>query len=110
MKKILISLVALVAMSLGAYAQKFAMVDMEYMSELMGKSEEELLRALIVSDLITIHYESTENPTEVLKSYVNKKYSGDILRLLEPAHNIYPYVLIIAHILIMFKIYKRHSL
>ena len=30
MKKILISLVALVAMSLGAYAQKFAMVDMEY--------------------------------------------------------------------------------
>lgn len=30
MKKILISLVALVAISLGAYAQKFAMVDMEY--------------------------------------------------------------------------------
>jgi len=32
------------------------------------------------------------NPTEVLKSYINKKYSGDILRLLEPAHSIYPYV------------------
>ena len=33
-----------------------------------------------------------KNPTEVLTSYVNKKYSGDILRLLEPAHSIYPYV------------------
>ena len=33
-----------------------------------------------------------KNPTEVLKSYINKKYSGDILRLLEPAHSIYPYV------------------
>ena len=34
-----------------------------------------------------------KNPDMVLKSYVNQKYSGDILRLLEPAHNIYPYVL-----------------
>ena len=33
-----------------------------------------------------------KNPTEVLKSYINRKYSGDILRLLEPAHSIYPYV------------------
>ncbi len=33
------------------------------------------------------------NPTEVLKSYINRKYSGDILRLLEPAHSIYPYVI-----------------
>lgn len=33
-----------------------------------------------------------KNPTEVLKSYINKRYSGDILRLLEPAHSIYPYV------------------
>ncbi len=33
-----------------------------------------------------------KNPTEVLKSYINRKYSGDVLRLLEPAHSIYPYV------------------
>ena len=33
------------------------------------------------------------NPNIVLKSYINQKYSGDILRLLEPAHSIYPYVL-----------------
>lgn len=33
------------------------------------------------------------NPSMVLKSYINAKYSGDILRLLEPAHSIYPYVL-----------------
>ena len=33
------------------------------------------------------------NPSIVLKSYINQKYSGDILRLLEPAHSIYPYVL-----------------
>ncbi len=32
-------------------------------------------------------------PQIVLKSYINQKYSGDILRLLEPAHSIYPYVL-----------------
>lgn len=32
-------------------------------------------------------------PSIVLKSYINQKYSGDILRLLEPAHSIYPYVL-----------------
>ena len=34
-----------------------------------------------------------KNPTEVLKSYINRKYSGDILRLLEPQHSIYPYIL-----------------
>lgn len=33
------------------------------------------------------------NPSMVLSSYINAKYSGDILRLLEPAHSIYPYVL-----------------
>lgn len=33
------------------------------------------------------------NPTMVLNSYVREKYSGNILELLEPAHNIYPYVL-----------------
>ncbi|MBR3932357.1 MAG: hypothetical protein IKJ68_00405 [Clostridia bacterium] len=33
------------------------------------------------------------NPTEVLESYIKGKYSGDLLRLLEPAHSIYPYVI-----------------
>ena len=33
------------------------------------------------------------NPKLVLESYIRGKYSGDILRLLEPAHNIYPYVI-----------------
>ncbi len=33
------------------------------------------------------------NPMLVLESYIRQKYSGDILRLLEPAHSIYPYVL-----------------
>ena len=34
-----------------------------------------------------------KNPCMVLDSYVRGKYSGDILRILEPAHSIYPYVL-----------------
>lgn len=34
-----------------------------------------------------------KNPREVLQSYVNAQYSGDILRLLEPAHSIYPFVI-----------------
>ena len=33
------------------------------------------------------------HPSVVLKSYVNAKYSGNILDILEPAHNIYPYVI-----------------
>ena len=33
------------------------------------------------------------HPEVVLKSYISGKYSGDILRLLEPSHNIYPYVI-----------------
>ena len=33
------------------------------------------------------------SPSRVLKSYVDAKYSGNILELLEPVHNIYPYVL-----------------
>ncbi len=33
------------------------------------------------------------NPSMVLKSYVNQKYSGNILSLLEPEHRIYPYVI-----------------
>lgn len=31
-------------------------------------------------------------PELILKSYISKKYSGDILSILEPKHNIYPYV------------------
>lgn len=34
-----------------------------------------------------------KNPVFVLKSYLSKKYSGDMLRLLEPQHSIYPYVI-----------------
>ena len=33
------------------------------------------------------------NPINVLESYINRKYVGDILKILEPSHNIYPYVL-----------------
>lgn len=32
-------------------------------------------------------------PEMVLQSYINRKYSGNILEILEPAHNIYPYVI-----------------
>ena len=32
-------------------------------------------------------------PGTVLDSYLKGKYSGDLLRLLEPEHSIYPYVL-----------------
>ena len=32
------------------------------------------------------------NPSMVVNSYIREKYSGNILELLEPAHNIYPYV------------------
>lgn len=33
-----------------------------------------------------------KNPSMVVNSYMREKYSGNILELLEPAHNIYPYV------------------
>lgn len=33
-----------------------------------------------------------KSPCSVLKSYINGRYSGNILELLEPAHSIYPYV------------------
>lgn len=33
------------------------------------------------------------NPVRVIESYIKGKYSGNILELLEPAHNIYPYIL-----------------
>lgn len=32
------------------------------------------------------------NPVGVLNAYINQKYVGNILRLLEPEHNIYPYI------------------
>ena len=34
-----------------------------------------------------------KTPSVVLSSYIRGKYSGDILRLLEPAHSIYPFVI-----------------
>lgn len=34
-----------------------------------------------------------KNPIRILKSYVNYKYSGNILEILEPEHSIYPYVI-----------------
>ena len=34
-----------------------------------------------------------KNPAMVLRSYLRGKYSGNILELLEPSHNIYPYVI-----------------
>ena len=33
-----------------------------------------------------------KNPERILRAYTNARYSGNILELLEPAHNIYPYV------------------
>lgn len=33
-----------------------------------------------------------KNPSQVLNSYIRGSYSGNILEILEPAHNIYPYV------------------
>lgn len=35
----------------------------------------------------------SKNPSMILRSYIRGKYSGNILELLEPAHNIYPYVI-----------------
>ncbi|MBR5218462.1 MAG: hypothetical protein IKV89_01905 [Clostridia bacterium] len=32
-------------------------------------------------------------PEVIINSYVNRKFSGDILSILEPAHSVYPYVL-----------------
>jgi len=32
------------------------------------------------------------NPSQILRAYAEHRYSGNILELLEPAHNIYPYV------------------
>lgn len=35
----------------------------------------------------------SRRPVSILKSYINERYSGNILEILEPAHSIYPYVL-----------------
>ena len=35
----------------------------------------------------------SKNPAMILRSYIRGKYSGNILELLESAHNIYPYVI-----------------
>ena len=34
-----------------------------------------------------------KNPSSVVRAYCHGRYSGNILELLEPAHNIYPYVI-----------------
>jgi hypothetical protein len=34
-----------------------------------------------------------KTPRVVVDSFIKQKYSGDILKILEPAHNIYPYVI-----------------
>ena len=44
-------------------------------------------------DAIKLATRVHKTPGEVLESYTGKKYSGDILRILEPSHSIYPYVL-----------------
>ncbi len=35
----------------------------------------------------------SKNPVEILRSYVNGRYSGNLLDILEPAHHIFPYAL-----------------
>ena len=35
----------------------------------------------------------SKNPINILRSYINQRYSGNILEILEPSHSIYPYVL-----------------
>ena len=35
----------------------------------------------------------SKNPVEILRSYVNRRYSGNLLDILEPAHHIFPYAL-----------------
>ena len=35
----------------------------------------------------------SKTPSLILRSYVNGSFSGNILDILEPSHNIYPYVL-----------------
>ena len=46
-------------------------------------------------------------PEIVLNSYIKGKYSGDILRILEPAHSIYPYVIENGEPLILKKMYTE---
>lgn len=54
---------------------------------------EEICRYEEFFDVVKLATRAHNNPTTVLESYIRGKYSGDILRLLEPAHSIYPYVL-----------------
>lgn len=44
-------------------------------------------------DTVKLATRISRNPSQILRSYIRGKYSGDILRLLEPAHSIYPYVI-----------------
>lgn len=52
----------------------------------MGKYEPYFVAAKLAT---RVH----KTPSMVLESYIRGKYSGDMLRLLEPAHSIYPYVI-----------------
>ena len=54
---------------------------------------EEICRYEEFFDVVKLATRVHNNPTIVLESYIKGKYSGDLLRLLEPAHSIYPYVL-----------------
>ena len=44
-------------------------------------------------DGIKLATRTNRNPSNVLESYIKGKYSGNVLSLLEPEHNIYPYVI-----------------
>ena len=46
-----------------------------------------------LAEAVKLATRTNPRPETVLKSYISGKYSGDILRLLEPSHNIYPYVI-----------------
>lgn len=44
-------------------------------------------------DAVKIATRVHRSPQLVLSSYINEKYSGNVLEILEPAHSIYPYVI-----------------
>ncbi len=44
-------------------------------------------------DAVKLATRTHKNPQTVLNSYIRGQYSGDILKLLEPSHSIYPYVI-----------------
>ena len=44
-------------------------------------------------DGIKLATRTNRNPVNVLESYIKRRYRGNVLSLLEPEHNIYPYVI-----------------